>query len=664
MAMGAVTVVLVGAIAWSAISFIGGAERSNTARAGDTTRIDVSSPDDPGEGTSADKSPGTLVVSAPSSTTSTSVEVVSALSSSTTRGVRVVSVPSSSSSTTVPPTTTTTTTVPPTTITTTTTTLPPTTTTTVPPTTTTTTVPPKSCEVDMPRADDEQSSPKLVSLTTDDPVCLAIAISDRVLSGADRVIVAHLSDLYGATIVAQLAARQSAPLLYYRQDSEAVLSAELERLAPAEVWMMADVPESVAPDGAEVVRVPSALVDLVAWVESIPPRVESDSSPTADGRSRPTPEMISGVLGRALVPFFWFWSQPPEQAPLPDPAEARRARRLWLVDPGQVATELAVAAFASIEGEQVIHWDPEEISGWKEAGQAIEEHAREVDEIWIAGKSSESGRWFVETTLWGEELPGGGRLLFPDRRLVAFYGAITTGVLGVLGERDPAGTLERMGPYLEAYSEDGIMTVPTFEIIVTVAARDAGPDGDYSREFNVDTLMPWVEFAAQNGVYVMLDLQPGRSDFLSQAKQYERLLKLPHVGLALDPEWRLGPNERHLVQIGSVRAEEVNRVIEWLAALVRRERLPQKLLIVHQFRLDMISNRKSLQTPPELAVMLHMDGQGSLGSKYNTWNFLTAGVQDRNWWWGWKNFFDEDSPLARPDQVLDLQPTVHFVSFQ
>ena len=58
----------------------------------------------------------------------------------------------------------------------------------------------------------------------------------------------------------------------------------------------------------------------------------------------------------------------------------------------------------------------------------------------------------------------------------------------------------------------------------------------------------------------MLDLQPGRTDFLTQAKLYAELLKQPHVGLALDPEWRLKPDQVHLVQIGSVSAEEINQM--------------------------------------------------------------------------------------------------------
>ena len=82
----------------------------------------------------------------------------------------------------------------------------------------------------------------------------------------------------------------------------------------------------------------------------------------------------------------------------------------------------------------------------------------------------------------------------------------------------------------------------------------------------------------QNGVYVILDLQPGRTDFLTQAKRYEEFLRLPHVGLALDSEWRLEPNQVHLRQIGSVDAAEINTVVDWLAALVREDEPAAKVL--------------------------------------------------------------------------------------
>jgi hypothetical protein len=121
-----------------------------------------------------------------------------------------------------------------------------------------------------------------------------------------------------------------------------------------------------------------------------------------------------------------------------------------------------------------------------------------------------------------------------------------------------------------------------------------------------------VEAAGAAGLYVMLDLQPGRADFLTQARRYEPLLAQPHVGLALDPEWRLRPDQRHREQIGSVPVEEINSVITWFADLTRDRGLPQKLLMIHQFRTSMIVGRDRLDTSrDELCVLIHADGFGT-----------------------------------------------------
>src|SRR5699024_10280915 len=121
-----------------------------------------------------------------------------------------------------------------------------------------------------------------------------------------------------------------------------------------------------------------------------------------------------------------------------------------------------------------------------------------------------------------------------------------------------------------------------FEIITTLASSEAGADGDYSTELDPEALREWVDAAGEAGVYVVLDLQPGTSDFLSQAKRYEDLLTQSHVGLALDAEWRLQPGQKHLEQIGSVSAEEINETAQWLADLTAEHDLPQKALILHQ----------------------------------------------------------------------------------
>ena len=78
----------------------------------------------------------------------------------------------------------------------------------------------------------------------------------------------------------------------------------------------------------------------------------------------------------------------------------------------------------------------------------------------------------------------------------------------------------------------------------------------------------------------------------------------------------------------------------------------------------MITNRHRIETPSELAVLIHMDGHGSPRTKQRTWDVLTTAPDADGFYWGWKNFYDEDSPIAEPEQVLDLTPTPVFVSVQ
>ena len=345
--------------------------------------------------------------------------------------------------------------------------------------------------------------------------------------------------------------------------------------------------------------------------------------------------------------------------------EASHYDRVWIVDDSDDDLAL-LAAIADQVGAGVVPATADLRALPRTAREAI----AAASDVKVLSDLGEDAAWQLDVIRGGKELPGGGLLLFePDdetqaRRLVAAYGHPSTSGLGVLGEQGPTDAVERLQSMAEGYGADGSTVLLTFEIIATVASASAGRDGDYSRETDPEVIRPWIEEAAANGAYVVLDLQPGRTDFLTQAKYYEEFLRLPHVGLALDPEWRLEPHQVHLRQVGTVDAEEINRVVDWLAGLVRAEALPQKLLLVHQFRFSMITDRELIETPPELAVVIHMDGQGSLGGKYNTWNTLTGRDDADLFYWGWKNFYDEDRPMAAPEQVLELSPNIVFVSFQ
>ncbi len=300
----------------------------------------------------------------------------------------------------------------------------------------------------------------------------------------------------------------------------------------------------------------------------------------------------------------------------------------------------------------------------REASEEVRNLASDTQGPIVVAGVAESDGWQLDVLRKGLEIPGGGQIMFPGRRIVALYGSPGFPALGVLGEQDPPAAVERAREVSEGYEADGTPILLGFEIISTIAAAGPTDDGDYSFEQPLDLLRPWIEEAGDAGLYVLLDLQPGRTDFLTQAKFYEEFLRLPHVGLALDPEWRLGPNQVHLRQIGTVDAAEVNQVSEWLAGLVREEALPQKLFLIHQFKLSMITNRETIEIRPELATVIQMDGQGPLGSKYGTWAALKSAGDNPGWWWGWKNFYDEDSPMAIPQQVLDLEPIPVLVTFQ
>lgn len=263
------------------------------------------------------------------------------------------------------------------------------------------------------------------------------------------------------------------------------------------------------------------------------------------------------------------------------------------------------------------------------------------------------------------ELIGGGTRMFPDRRMVALYGSPGNPSLGALGEQGPAESVQRVKNLAKEYeplSKEPV--IPAFEIIATVADAVPGPDGDYSNELPLDTLRPLLDEAKKNGVYVILDFQPGAQDFTSQVKEYEDVLKDPNVGVGYDAEWRLAPGQRPLEQIGSVSAAELNESMDYVADLTRREKLPQKAVVLHQFAGSMIQQRETLNTThPELSLTLHADGHGTPDLKKETWEALQEGLPG-GIYMSWKNFYDEDTPMATPEQTYQIDPKPWVVTYQ
>lgn len=336
-----------------------------------------------------------------------------------------------------------------------------------------------------------------------------------------------------------------------------------------------------------------------------------------------------------------------------------------LVHQGSPAT-MAAAATAAVAGATVIRvrgfdprTDPDAVADLAAArpSRVIAVGAR------FGPPSTLAARVAVGVT--GMQLPGGGQVMFPGRRLVALYGHPGSAALGALGQQGLAASIARVRRVAAQYRRlSGVPVVPTFEIITTVAQGSPGRNGSYSYETPLSVLRPWVRAATAAHMYVVLDLQPGRDNLLTQARRYQALLERPNVGLALDPEWKLQPRQKPLRQIGGVHIAEVNSVVRWLAALTAHRHLPQKLLVLHQFQLTMLLGERGLDThEDDLAIVIHMDGQGTPGNKEQTWRAVT-GAAPRGVFFGWKDFYVKDHPMLGPRQTMEHRPRPAMISYQ
>jgi len=259
-------------------------------------------------------------------------------------------------------------------------------------------------------------------------------------------------------------------------------------------------------------------------------------------------------------------------------------------------------------------------------------------------------------------LPGGAPKIFAQNRiLIAYYGTAGSGALGVLGEKSPDAIFQQLVRAARPFARNGRTVQPVFELIVTVAHAGPTRTGMYSSDIDRVQVQRYIDAAHRHGVLLVLDLQPGRANFLAVAKRWEWALKDPWVGLALDPEWRMGARQVPGRVIGSVGAAEVNQVSRWVDDLAEREALPKKVFMLHQFRTSMIRGIEKIVPRKNLALVQHVDGFGPPGAKLSTYRTV---AKPRQFAMGFKLFYDEDVPRMTAAQVLRIRPQVRFVSFQ
>jgi hypothetical protein len=260
------------------------------------------------------------------------------------------------------------------------------------------------------------------------------------------------------------------------------------------------------------------------------------------------------------------------------------------------------------------------------------------------------------------ELPGGGRQIFPGRRIVAFYGNPADDELGALGIGSPADAARRLARQAKPYERPKRKVLPAMELLVDVANADPGDDGLYMRRESSKVIRRYLRAARKAGALLVLDIQPGRASFLPEVKRLRRWLREPDVGLALDPEWHVSAPDVPGRVIGSVDASDVNAVATWLDRLTGRLDLPQKLFVIHQFTEDMIARKELLRPRRHLATVINADGFGSAPVKKAKYREFARGAR---WTFdGFKLFYREDAGLMTPRQVLRLRPAPDVIVYE
>lgn len=234
--------------------------------------------------------------------------------------------------------------------------------------------------------------------------------------------------------------------------------------------------------------------------------------------------------------------------------------------------------------------------------------------------------------------------------------------MGVLGQSSPQQIAPRLLKQAHAYDAYGEPVVPAFELIATVAQSDPGANGNYSGWTDAKTIGRYLKAARAMHGLLILDIQPGRAPFLREVRRYERFLREPDVSLALDSEWSMAPGEVPAQVIGGTSGETVNEVSAYVEKLIQRYKLPQKLLIVHQFTPDMIAHRSAIVPRPGIALVFHVDGFGTRAGKLSKYRLLSSDRGTASM--GFKVFYRQDIDMFSAGDVMRLRPKPELVTYE
>lgn len=252
-----------------------------------------------------------------------------------------------------------------------------------------------------------------------------------------------------------------------------------------------------------------------------------------------------------------------------------------------------------------------------------------------------------------------------ENRLVTYYGNPRSAQMGVLGEfADPETMMAQLIQQTAAYSaaDPARPAVPTIELIASTAQRDPGDDGSYLGRLATEEIEQYAQLAEENGALLLLDVQLGLNTVADEIEVLRPFLERPYVHLAIDTEYSVEPGQVPGVDLGGVDGSEIQDAVETLTQMVEEEGIPDKVLVIHQFASDIVTNKQLIEPTRNVEVVLNADGFGGPENKISKYDILVSGEPIQ--YGGFKIFYTQDVSLLSPEQVLQLEPAPVVVNYQ
>ncbi|WBO84350.1 hypothetical protein [Hymenobacter yonginensis] len=262
------------------------------------------------------------------------------------------------------------------------------------------------------------------------------------------------------------------------------------------------------------------------------------------------------------------------------------------------------------------------------------------------------------------QLPGA---ILPNNRIVAFYGNPLHKAMGILGALPKDQMLQRLQQQAAQWQQaDSLPVRPALHMTAIIAQRDSGADGMYRLSLPDSTIRRVIRWGQEHKALVFLDVQVGLSTLPQELPLLEKYLRLPYVHLGIDPEFSMKSGRRPGTEVGEFDARDINYARQFLARIVSENGLPPKVLVVHRFRQDMVTNYQQIRLDPRVQIVMHMDGWGTPSVKRSSYRkFIRREPVE---YAGFKIFYRNDSRpnsrLMTPQEVASLTPTPLYIQYQ